>query len=93
MSYRNGTTTWAPVRTIDPQGDLDGISCPTTSFCMAVDSGGSVVTWNGSAWSAPVAAIPPAHVYTGMGTSVACAGPKFCMVMNADGDYATYTGT
>jgi hypothetical protein len=93
LAYRNGTRTWSPVETIDPHGDLDGISCPTTSFCMAVDSAGSVVTWNGTSWSAPVPAIPPARIYTGIGTSVACSSARFCLVMNADGDYATYAGT
>jgi hypothetical protein len=36
--------------------------------------------------------IPAAAEYPGLGTSVSCASPQFCMVMNGDGDYATYSG-
>ena len=50
------------------------------------------MSWNGSAWSPPVPVIPAATDYTGIGTSVSCPSTQFCMVMNGDGDYATYSG-
>jgi hypothetical protein len=93
LAFRNGSRTWSPVQILDPGGDLDAISCPTRSFCMAADTGGSVVTWNGTSWSDPVSVIPPARIYTGLDTSVACTSSRFCMVMNADGDYATFAGS
>jgi hypothetical protein len=83
---------WSPEQTIDPHGELDGLSCPSTTFCMATDADGSVVSWNGSTWSAPVRVVPAATDYTGIGTSVSCPDTQFCMVMNSDGDYATYAG-
>ncbi|MGP8007561.1 MAG: hypothetical protein ACLP2J_11070 [Acidimicrobiales bacterium] len=91
MSYRNGTTSWSAARAIDPGGVLDGVSCPSLSFCVAVDTGGSVVTWDGTSWSAPVRVLPTATVYTGLGTSVSCSSDEFCMVMDGDGDYSTYS--
>lgn len=91
VSYRITGKSWSPLETVDPQGGLDSISCPTTSFCLAADHGGSVVTWNGSSWSAPQKVIPAAIEYTGDPTTVSCTGDGFCMVMNGDGDYATYT--
>ena len=42
---------------VDPGGGLDSISCPSTTFCLASDEGGSVIMWNGTTWSAP----HPAH--------------------------------
>jgi hypothetical protein len=55
--------TWGPPQAIDtldlggitaPQG-LDSVSCPSQSFCAAVDSDGRFVTFNGTSWSAPKA--------------------------------------
>jgi hypothetical protein len=92
LSYRTGSAAWSPIETIDPRGGLDSISCPTSSFCMAADAGGAVLTWNGSSWSAPRQVIPAPEQYTGIGTTVDCPDAQFCMVMNADGGYATYTG-
>jgi hypothetical protein len=93
LSYRNGGGAWSPVETIDPNGGLDAISCPTTTFCQAADSGGSVVTWDGTSWSAPQRVIPQSDEYPGIGTFLTCPNPQFCMIMNADGDFATFAGT
>ena len=92
-SYRNGAPTWSPIQTIDPAGMLDSISCPQVSFCMAADTDGFIVTWDGATWARPIKVIPVATVHTGIGTSVSCSSANFCMVMNGDGDYATFSGT
>jgi hypothetical protein len=91
VSYRNGTSAWSPVQTIDPGGTLDSISCPGESFCMAADANGSILTWDGSTWAAPIRVIPAATNYTGIGTTVSCSSAHFCMVLNGDGDYATFS--
>ncbi len=91
LSYRNGTKTWSSLQTIDPRGVLDAITCPSASFCVAADSGGSIVTWNGTSWSSPHQVIPQATEYPGIGTSLACPSVHYCLVMNADGDFATYS--
>jgi hypothetical protein len=82
---------WTPVQTIDPQGGLDSISCPTATFCMAADESGSVLQWDGGSWSAPARVLPAATQYTGDPTTVSCSDQNFCMVLNGDGDYATYS--
>jgi len=92
VSVRSAGSGWSPEETIDTRGGLDSISCPSASYCLAADTGGSVVAWNGTSWSAPRQVIPAAAEYPGLGTSVSCASPQFCMVMNGDGDYATYSG-
>lgn len=91
LSVRTAGKGWSPVVTIDPQGGLDSITCPTTSFCLAADAHGSVLQWNGGSWSAPSKVIPASTEYTGDPTTVSCPNDRFCMVMNGDGDYATYT--
>ena len=82
-----------PRQSVDPDGQLDSISCPTATFCLASDAGGSVIMWNGATWSGPNQVIPAAAEYPGIGTTVSCPSPEFCMVINSDGDYATYSGS
>jgi len=92
MSLRTAGSGWSTPQVIDPRGGLDAISCATPSFCVAADQGGAVVQWNGTVWSAPQQVIPAASEYPGTGTSVACPSAQFCMILNSDGDYATYSG-
>lgn len=82
---------WNPEQTIDSRSGLDSLSCASATFCVAADEGGSVLTWNGTSWSQPAQVVPAAVQYAGIGTSVSCPTVDFCMVINADGDYATYT--
>src|SRR5450755_4021428 len=45
---------WSVPVSIDPSGDgLPSVSCPSASFCVAVDNIGNVLTYDGSSWSAP----------------------------------------
>jgi hypothetical protein len=87
---RNAGKAWTPRQTLDPGRQLDDISCPSRSFCIAADDTGAVMLWNGSTWTGPQTVIPAATQYAGIGVSVSCPNAQFCMVMNADGDYATY---
>ncbi len=82
---------WTPPQSIDPEGGLDSISCPTATFCMAADEHGSVLQWDGSGWSSPARVVPAATDYTGDPTTVSCSSDRFCMVINGDGDFATYS--
>ena len=58
-------TGWSTEQTVDPHGGLDSLSCPTASFCVAADEGGSVVSWNGSTWSPPDPDPPGGHRLSG----------------------------
>lgn len=89
--WTNGV--WSAPVTVDPSAALDGVSCPTTTFCAGVDASGSVVTWNGTGWSAPQRVLPAPTIYTGDPSSVSCPSAGFCMVLDGDGDYSTYHGT
>jgi hypothetical protein len=46
-------TSWSSPDSIDAANQIISVSCPTTSFCVAVDSVGNVFTYNGSSWSSP----------------------------------------
>ncbi|HYZ52792.1 MAG TPA: hypothetical protein VE733_04680 [Streptosporangiaceae bacterium] len=55
-------------------GDLKAVSCPSATDCLAIDTGGDAVTWNGRRWSAPAAAIRGA---AGL-ASLSCPSTTFC---------------
>jgi len=85
----DGGLHWSSPQVIDTSGGtLTGVSCATTTFCMAVDSAGNAATFNGTSWTSftPVA---------GSGNSfygVSCASPTFCAVVGTDStrpDYAS----
>ena len=58
---RRGRATFSPTTaargrrpsSIDGENTLTSVSCPTASFCGAVDEVGNVLTYNGSSWSSP----------------------------------------
>jgi hypothetical protein len=87
--HAHGGLVWTSPKVIDTSGGtLTGVSCPTTTFCMAVDTDGDAATFNGTSWTSftPVA---------GSGNSfygVSCASPTFCAVVGTDStrpDYAS----
>lgn len=69
-----------------PGGPLHGfpysVSCPTASFCVAVDWSGAYLIYNGKTWSAPQTIDPLAHSVDG----VSCPSPSFCMAVDASND-------
>jgi hypothetical protein len=89
LSYRNGTGGWSTPTAIDPGAVLDAVSCPTPDYCVAADTTGSVLTFDGSTWSAPVRVLPAPSEYAVLGTSVDCTATRFCMVISGDGEYTT----
>jgi len=92
VSLRVAGSGWSAPRVIDPNGGLDALACPTTGFCMAADRFGNVVHLTGGSWSAPTKVVPTPVDYAGDGTTLSCPNDQFCLVLNGDGDYATYEG-
>jgi hypothetical protein len=98
----SATTTWTGQTlpgTASGQ-EIGAISCPTTSFCMAVvnhsDTGTvSAEEWNGSSWTAvtmanPSDPSPTADAYDLSGVS--CTSAKFCMAVGGvEGDIELHT--
>ena len=64
------------------------VSCPSTSFCVAVDNDGNAVTYNGSSWGAPTGIDSDVSL-----TSVSCPSTSFCLALARDGNVVTYNGS
>ena len=82
-------TSWAAPQRVDlPPGNLDGVSCSSTDFCVAVDTGGYALSFDGAAWSAPV------QVDGGTAlTAVSCVEPSTCVAVDAAGRALSFDGT
>jgi hypothetical protein len=65
---------WTPPTVIDQDADyeLDSVSCPTASFCVASDVFGHVVIYNGTTWS------PPTMIDSDSLFAVTCPTTTFC---------------
>jgi hypothetical protein len=88
--------TWSSPSKIDPgRNTLQSVSCPSASFCTAVDQQGEAFTYNGHLWSSP----------SGIGgsyalQSVSCPSASFCAAVDQQGpaegqqgEAFTYNGT
>ena len=89
------TNAWSAPKSIDSTGQVVSVSCPSATFCAAVDthalvsgSEGRALTFNGSTWSAP------ATVDSSVGlSSVSCPSASFCVAVDGNGDFLTYSGS
>lgn len=79
---------WTQPSTLGLSAGFSAISCPTASFCAAIDSVGQLVRWNGRRWLAPTqieprssspTVLPPAP------TSISCATTSFCVAVDSAG--------
>jgi len=80
-------TAWSAPSTIDSRS-LSGVSCPTSSFCMAVDGGGYAVKYNGSSW-ASAGDIDSTRVLN----NISCTSSTFCMAIDDSGYAIKYNGS
>jgi hypothetical protein len=88
--------TWTQPGDIDTQGQLNSVSGASTTFCVMVDSNGAVLTWNGSAFSAPasIATEPPVTGTNASGlTGVSCPTTTFCRAVDSGGRVFAWNGT
>jgi hypothetical protein len=63
------------------------VSCPSATFCAAVDENGNALTYNGTSWSAPT------DNSGGFLDSVSCPSATFCVAVDENGNALTYNGT
>ena len=90
----DGTTWSQPAGLSSAAGQPDSVSCPTVSFCVAVDADDSAVfLFNGRTWRpAPSINDPAPSTRTGM-ASVSCSSPTFCAAVDYGPDAVTFNGT
>ena len=90
----SSTSKWRGPKLIDRKASLASISCPTATFCVAIDFLGYVVTYDGTSWSKPSStdltnfAGPPGS------PEISCPSASFCMALGPLGqEEVTYNGT
>jgi hypothetical protein len=64
------------------------VSCPSATFCAAVDYGPNVLTFNGTSWSKPFAIDPGSYLQ-----AVSCASASFCVAIDRKGNAFTFRGS
>ena len=91
VTYQGGAWS-APVSVEPPSGSvskqINAVSCPSSSFCMAVDAGGSALQYVGGHWSAPVVVDPGGDL-----SSVSCLAASACTAVDSTDAVFTYDGT
>ena len=77
---------WSEMTVNDPVAVLAAVSCWTQSFCVAVDTAGNALIYNGDVWSAPAKIDDQ-----GSPTSVSCAPATLtCTAVDGGGNVLTY---
>jgi hypothetical protein len=69
-------------------GILTSVSCPTSSFCAAVDNQGHASAWNGSSWSAAATADSGADMQ-----AVSCQSASSCFAVSVTGSVVRFNGS
>jgi hypothetical protein len=90
----DGTTWSQPTLLSSSAGEPDSVSCPTVTFCLAVDAeDSSTFRFNGSTWK-PGPSVHELVPSTRMGmASVSCSSPGSCTAVNNGSDAFTFNGT
>jgi len=84
-----GSSTWGSAQTFDAGGGAStAISCPTTSFCVAVDATGHATIYNGTTWSSTSDIDSSNELW-----AVSCTSSSFCVATDTTGHVLTYNGT
>jgi hypothetical protein len=84
---RPGALTWGSPTDLAGTGGGGPVSCPTATFCAAVSGGSQVVTYNGSAWSAPTTVDSNEDLI-----AITCVSASFCMTIS-EHDLSIFNGT
>ena len=82
------TVTQAATATIvQPRGFPSSLSCPTDTFCAAVDLSGSAMVRSSGGWSAPVS------VDQNSLNAVSCTSATFCLAVDQTGNALSFNGS
>jgi hypothetical protein len=76
---------WQPPTVIDPNHEMIDVSCPTASYCAAVDWNGGVVVFRHGSWSAPHQVFQPSFQ-----RAIDCAAPARCVSVGTDGTLVSH---
>ncbi|HTZ44472.1 MAG TPA: hypothetical protein VMB79_11485 [Jatrophihabitans sp.] len=82
----DGSSWSAAARPAGFTGSLHGVSCSSTTFCLA--AGSASLVWDGTSWSPHPVPNPADEIDV-----VSCVSPTFCMASTVSGYYTRYDGT
>lgn len=86
-SERRECGEWSSPTLVDPNLSLASVSCPSASFCAAVDGLGNALTFDGTSWSAP----KPVPGAGGL-SAVSCTSSTFCLAIGHNVAAYTFNG-
>lgn len=94
MTWNGSAMSWPPAlvdsgAAVSPQPGVGFVSCASRSFCAAADAGGNVLTFNGTAWSAPDTI--DAGTSPGL-DAVSCPSASFCTAIDGWGQAFSFNG-
>jgi hypothetical protein len=85
---------WSGPVQVDPaHGGATALSCPTSTFCAAVDQKGDAFVMTGSSWSAPARIETTSLGDPVPQVDVSCASPTFCVSVDDWGHAIGYDGS
>ena len=84
----SGSVQWGSPTDIDTTKAIKAVNCPSSSFCAAVGTSGTVNTYNGSSWSGATDADSTRTL-----DAVSCPSSSFCAAVDTSGYATLYNGT
>ncbi|MGO9973770.1 MAG: hypothetical protein ACLP01_13385 [Solirubrobacteraceae bacterium] len=84
---------WSGPTTIDNSNPPQYISCPSSTFCVAVGTNGYAQTYNGSSWGTPQFIDPSPNLSGSPITSISCPSTSFCAAVDFAGYALTFNGS
>jgi RHS repeat-associated protein len=82
----NGST-WTVTNVVSQTNAPAGVSCASSTFCMAVDSKGNALKYNGSTWT--VTNVDSTRALK----AISCPATSFCAAVDGSGYALSYNGT
>ena len=76
--------TWNTL-SVDGNNTIGDLSCTSLSFCMAVDSGGNALDYDGTTWT------PQLIDTTGTLNAISCGSTDFCVAVDSSGGALVYS--
>ena len=87
------TNGWSGPTTIDNPNPPQYISCPSSTFCVAVGTNGYAQTYNGSSWGTPQFIDPSLNLSGSPLISISCPSTSFCAAVDFAGYALTFNGS
>ena len=79
-------SSWTDLAELGPaDADWTRVSCPTATFCAAINTTGQASTWNGTSWSDPTTVLPHA------GSGLSCPTASYCLATDTGHHAVSYT--